>query len=398
MRASSVPGILRGATLLPASLLLLAQRMPHLTSLQCGLRTDEHASNACFPPRLRSLSVDLGAPGDPESPDVSPGEDLYEGDEVQWNECPLLTARGINAALCGIADVQSLTRLEVSLCAPEPVDAQTMWGAVSLAPLARLRQLHSLALDLHEDEDGFAALAGGFSFLREMGWLRELDISHFPREALAALLASPCPFTQLCRLSVPDGCDVAHLSLLSSLPQLTALEDKRCPCASFDWLAPLTLLADINIRLWKEWSPVVPVERAHALLRALPLCRSLTRLSLCNLGGVVDAQLGQALFGLPRLRAFTLGFTPLGGLAFLTQPPITAQLESLTLFNFLGDLSPDELRHVESLCALRELTIIDCAFIPLLTAEQRARLTPPALHMPQLQRSLLAPEWPDSDA
>jgi hypothetical protein len=312
---------------------LLSDTLPRLHSLCVSLDDFSSGASLPFPPRLQCLQLRLWA-----SPDKASG----------------------TALLAAISQLQQLHTLRLDLRDEE----------VSLAPLQRLPLLRDLEL-----RASFPNAAQFAAELRALPWLHRLHIEepfHMETKAfrvtLFTALLHDATEEELCGLQWRDFSLVDVLltdeltPLLLRLPRVERLQVYLPHCTRFDFLSALPQLLHLEIDLWDMkdavWADVLAVFASDALVRLHTLALR------CDPGRHSSDDLVLLLSHTPSLTNFTLDRVRLvGSLSFFRQLPKLAEtLSHLTVVCAAWcPLTAADLSPLLALRQLRELRLLEWA-------------------------------------
>ena len=340
-----------------ASLGLLAQCAPSLTSLSCAL-TLSPDEPLILPANLSALQLQLTSG--------------YIGTEI-------------HSVLAALAALPFLSRLRLSLSAFGRGASVT----VDVRLLAACRSLTHLEL---------TSLHGGSPRLRDaqleqicssLGHLCHFSVGEWLDSDQLARLLHP-PVTVRWRDIGQVYADERTGELLLRLP-LTKLDLLyRQDTAHVDFLSQLQQLTSLTLDCWKREGWFIP---ADALLASLVRCICITELDLkC---GFTSAQWSALFAKLTNLKKLTIRRGEVETLQCFATGPITQSLDELSLESL--NLPPFEVVHLYSLRGLRTLHLDDC-FSPPLGDAMLDSLSPPSSFLPALtelfqQWLILNEEW-----
>ena len=330
-----------------ASLALLAQHAPNLTSLSCAL-TLTPEEPLILPPTLTSLTLQLGS--------------SYTGETI-------------NSVLTTVAALPSLCRLRLALASLDrwgfaeyfpfdetPIEFDLLSACPSLTHL-ELTTFDGRPPDLTEPQ---------LEQIRLLGHLRQVDIGYLTPNALACFLKTPIN-ARWQHIGRVRG-DAHTGELLLRLPSLSKLDISyaKDTVTQIDFLPQLPQLTMLN-----QHCTTVP---ADAVLTSLLLCDGLTDLSLeC---GFDSSHWCSLLSHLPKLRRLQLRHADkLTTLECFAAGPITQSLEELVM-EYVR-LPPAEVSHLYKLRRLRTLRLENC-FSPPLADATIASFSPPTALLPAL--------------
>ena len=329
-----------------ASLGLLAQHAPNLTSLWCTLILTPNEP-LLLPAKLKSLQLQLNG---------------------KYRDA------ATNGVLTALAAIPSLSHLRLEL------DAFDRENAVDLRILAACPSLSNLALDTVDAVSPDFTPAQLEHIRTDLGHLRSFSVGRMDSVHLARLLQPPVTarWADIGQVWAGEGTG----ALLLGLPTLTTADLRfveNIPHA--DFLAHLPLLTTLRMQCdisdWDErqtWS--VP---ADALLASLVRCSGLTDLSVeCAFHSAHWAAL---LAKLTRLRKLTIHRGDLTSLECFKAGAITQSLEELAIEEL--DLPPSEVSYLYGLSRLRTLRVDGC-FYPSLDDATIDSVSPPTPILPAL--------------
>jgi hypothetical protein len=309
---------------------LLSRRLTNLRSLHCVL--PDNWTPMLLPSGLRNLIVRFGQPG------ILFADPFTDAQE-----------RALAEAIRGMAALPLLESLEL-----DARDSQRC----CLIPLTDAPALHTLTLRLDESvlesPDVTAAL-------RHMPHLRALKFN--PTSTAFTRLLQPPHTMNIDTLDVQSPFTVEFGTAIVHLPSLTDLTLYLCS-AHTDFLCNLPNLRRLHLFTRTANSPLDAARIVHSL-------HSLTQMTDLSLDGnghdtaahpfrFTSGQLAECLPHMPQLTKLHL-FHPaaLDSLRFLSSSavPLSRSLMELTLCDFHPPLPLTELRHVDALSSLTNLTL-----------------------------------------
>ena len=338
-----------------ASLDLLAQHAPNLTSLGCKLSL-ALAEPLSLPAKLQTLNLKLGRE---------------------------YTATSINGILTTLAALPLLSRIHLGLAAlsgKSSVDLSLLAACPSLSDLTLAAFDRCPPCLTHTQADYIRSSLGHLRRLY-IGRMEFDVIGQMQAKVLARLLQPPVTAQWRDLGRVPGDAHTGEL--LVRLPTLTKLELALVEDTSrLDYLSQLPHLVTLDLDCYKFGVPsrsawYIP---ADALLASLVQCNALTDLSLhCRFNSAHFS----ALFAELPLKKLTIrrGGAELQTLRCFAEGPITHSLEELVLRDFA--LAPAELAHLYTLRRLRALHL-DMGYSSRLPDATIDSLSPP---IPFFQRS-----------
>ena len=302
-----------------ASLGLLVQHAPNLTSLWCNLTLTPNVPPV-LPVKLTIL-------------------DLQLGDDCIWTAATdKFTDAEVNGVLTALAALPSLSCIRLRLCAFQR-EASVEWSILAASPSLTDLTLYTAqgnAPNLSHTQVDQIRLSLGHLQRFNLGWIHPDILGRFLQP----------PVTARWRDVGQLSCYERTGDLLLTLPTLTKLDLKYMEdTANVDFLAQLPLLTVLSL----SCSPLD--YHVDALSASLAACTGLTELSLsCGF----DSAHWSALFNkLPMIRKLSIDSRGrLETLRCFAAGPITQSLEDLTI---RGELPPSELSHLSGLRRLRTL-------------------------------------------
>ena len=326
-----------------ASLALLAQHAPNLTSLHCTLTLTPNEP-LMLPAKLVSLLLHMD------------GE---------------YTDAALNGVLATMSALPSLSRLRLCLSAFRAANS------VELSLLAACRSLADVTLESTDPYPPPLSDAQVKQIRTALGHLRRLSVGELSAEMLARLLKPPA--TVRWQDIGPVPADARTGDLLLRLPSITKLALSYrdvTPDAAF--LPQLPQLTSLTLDSYNYRTDAWMLPTA-AVLACLLRCTGLVELS-CTCG-FTSAHWTSLLTNLPSIQKLTIGGSEIATLTCFAAGPITRSLEDLTIHEI--NLPPSELAHLSALRRLRTLSLVRC-FSPRLHTAAIANLYPPTPLLPAL--------------
>ena len=324
-----------------ASLGLLAQRTPNLTSLWCKLTLTPNEP-LILPAKLQSLDLRL--------------DRNY-------------TAKTINSVLTALAALPSLSSLWLGLSAFDHDPT-----SLELGPLAACRSLTCLDLWVSPQLTDIQV-----DLIRSsLGHLRHFSDGWMTSDVLARFLKLPVTarWQDVGRV-IGDARTGELLLRLPSLTKLDFLSDNE-PELVFDFLPQLPQLTVLHMEFYDTEEVPFP---ANDLVASLLQCISLMDLSLKYEFTSEQLSCLFAQLKAKGLKKLAIRRGAIETLRWFAAGPIAQSLEELTIE--FGDLPPSELAHIYGLRRLRILRLNGC-FSPRLDDATLASLSPPTSLLPAL--------------
>ena len=236
------------------SLALLAQHAPNLTSLWCAVELAPKNNPLVLPAKLQSLHLQLGS--------------AYPNTEIEYTDAE------INGMLMTVAALPSLSHLHLRLSALDDT-------CVELWLLAACSSLSDLTIEAIDGNPPDLSDAQVEQIRSSLGQLQRLSLGQWVTSDELARYLKP-PVTARWQDIGSVRIDARSGKLLLRLPSVTKLD--LCyerVTAHVDFLPQLPFLTVLNLqcdrRVGSGWGWMSPTD---ALLTSLPLCLSLTDLSL----------------------------------------------------------------------------------------------------------------------
>ena len=341
-----------------ASMTLLSQHVPNLTSLQCALKLAPQQP-LVLPAQLQSLELELA------------GE---YSDAV------------VDGVLTTVAALPSLARFHLQVL------SSGQENSIQLRLLAACHSLTDFTCETFFRFSPMLSQSQAEQIRLNLGHLQRISFPGMGSDVLARLLQPPV--TVRWRDIGQVSADARTGELLLTLQTLTKLDlcyTYKQDISDVGFLRQFPLLTSLNLTCrpyYGTWN--IP---ANVLLASLVCCTQLTELNLTC--GFKSAHWSALFAKLTRIKKLTIrggDRYQMDSLGCFEAGHITQSLQELTLKDLA--LPPSEVSHLYGLCRLQSLHLDRC-FSPLLDDAGIASLTPPTALLPALTELCLVlwNEW-----